>query len=70
MYPELLACLAAVISLDKQVSVGNIKKLIVEYKKVRIQESGVRLFEKLLNYQIGIFGVSLKTLTAVSVACR
>ncbi|ADI64955.1 hypothetical protein Aazo_3262 ['Nostoc azollae' 0708] len=49
---------------------GNIKKLIVEYKKVRIQESGVRLFEKLLNYQIGIFGVSLKTLTAVSVACR
>ncbi|MEO3704676.1 hypothetical protein AAFM79_07460 [Trichormus azollae HNT15244] len=27
---------------------------------VRIQESGVRIFEKLVNYQIGIFGVSLK----------
>jgi hypothetical protein len=31
---------------------------------VRIQESGVRMFEKLVNYQIGIFGVSLKYLTA------
>ncbi|TAF10635.1 MAG: hypothetical protein EAZ77_02515 [Nostocales cyanobacterium] len=29
-----------------------------------VQESGVRVFEKLLNYQIGIFGVSLKKLTA------
>ncbi|ADI64345.1 hypothetical protein Aazo_2414 ['Nostoc azollae' 0708] len=32
--------------------------------KLRIQESGVRIFDKLVNYQIGIFGVSLKKLTA------
>jgi hypothetical protein len=32
--------------------------------KVRIQESGIRIFEKLVNYKTGIFGVSLKKLTA------
>ncbi|ADI63665.1 hypothetical protein Aazo_1438 ['Nostoc azollae' 0708] len=35
-----------------------------QVKNVRIQESGVRIFEKLVNYQIGIFGLSLKKLTA------
>ncbi len=30
---------------------------------LRIQESGVRMFEKLVNYQIGIFDFSLKKLT-------
>ncbi|MEO3706780.1 hypothetical protein [Trichormus azollae] len=30
---------------------------------VRIQESGVRMLEKFVNYQIGIFGISLKKLT-------
>jgi hypothetical protein len=35
-----------------------------QFKNVRIQESGVRIFEKLVNYQIGIFGLSLKKLTA------
>jgi hypothetical protein len=35
----------------------------VFFKKIS-QESGVRIFEKLVNYQIGIFGVSLKKLTA------
>ncbi|ADI65469.1 hypothetical protein [Trichormus azollae] len=31
---------------------------------VRSQESGVRIFEKFVNYQLGIIGVSLKKLTA------
>ncbi len=43
---------------------------ITQPKFVRIQESGVRMFEKLVNYQIGIFGVSLKKLIAIRVACR
>jgi hypothetical protein len=35
-----------------------------ELMKVRIQESGVRMLEKSVNYQIEIFGVSLTNLTA------
>jgi hypothetical protein len=35
----------------------------------RIQESGVRMFEELLNYQTGIFAVSLKKLTVDACSC-
>jgi hypothetical protein len=37
---------------------------ITRYIFVRIQESGVRMFEKLVSYQTSISAVSLKKLTA------